>query len=218
MIRIVLIDDHALVRTGFREILRKHKDIQVIGEAEDGESGFALIRKLEPDIALVDVHMPSVSGIEVTERVRKYKLATRVVIVTVAEDAPFPRRLLEAGASGYLTKACPSDELLRAIREVARGQRYIAAEVAQRLALEQLSNRDGASPFDALSARELEVAMMLANGRDLPYIAQLLRLSPKTIATYKYRLYQKLNVNNPVTLAHLAGIHGVSSPRQKAKP
>jgi DNA-binding NarL/FixJ family response regulator len=101
MIRIVLVDDHALVRTGLRLILEKQPDMEIAGEAEDGERGLALIRKIQPEIALVDVHMPGVSGIEVTERVRRAKLGTRILILTMVEDSPFPKRLLEAGASGF---------------------------------------------------------------------------------------------------------------------
>jgi DNA-binding NarL/FixJ family response regulator len=208
MIRIILIDDHALMRTGLRLILDKQLDMEVVAEADDGEPGLALIKKLAPDVALVDLHMPGVSGIEVTERVRRSKLATQIVILTVAGEAPFPRRLLDAGASGYLTKGCPAEELLKAIRTVASGRRYLAADIAQQLALE--SRRDPATtPFDELSARELEVAMMLARGRKMPDIADRLKLSAKTVATYKYRLFEKLNVNNVVTLAHLASMHGL---------
>lgn len=208
MIRIVLVDDHTLVRTGLRLIIDKQPDMEVIAEAEDGEPGLASIKRLNPDVALVDVHMPGVSGIEVTERVRRAKLPTQIVILTMAGEAPFPRRLLEAGASGYLTKGCPAEELVKAIRTVASGRRYLSADVAQQLALESTSNLT-ASPFEELSARELEVAMMLARGRSMPDIADRLKLSAKTVATYKYRLFEKLNVNNVVTLAHLASMHGL---------
>jgi DNA-binding NarL/FixJ family response regulator len=208
MIRIVLIDDHALMRTGLKLILDKQLDMEVVAEADDGEPGLAQIRKHAPDVALVDLHMPGVSGIEVTERVRRLKLATQVVILTMAGEAPFPRRLLDAGASGYLTKGCPAEELLKAIRTVASGRRYLAADIAQQLALE--NKRDASeTPFDDLSTRELEVAMMLARGRTMPDIADRLKLSSKTVATYKYRLFEKLNVDNVVTLAHLAAMHGL---------
>jgi two-component system, NarL family, invasion response regulator UvrY len=208
MIRIVLIDDHTLMRAGLRLIIDKQPDMDVIAEADDGEPGLALIKRLSPDVALVDVHMPGVSGIEVTERVRRSKLPTHVVILTMTGEAPFPRRLLEAGASGYLTKGCPAEELLKGIRAVASGRRYLSADIAQQLALE--STRDASlTPFDDLSARELEVAMMLARGRTMPDIAERLKLSAKTVATYKYRLFEKLNVNNVVTLAHLASMHGL---------
>jgi DNA-binding NarL/FixJ family response regulator len=209
MIRIVLIDDHTLMRTGLRLILDRQVDIEVVGEADDGEPGLALIRQLAPDVALVDVHMPGVSGIEVTERSRRARYRTQIVILTMAGEAPFPRRLLEAGASGYLTKGCPAEELLRAIRSVAAGRRYLSSDIAQQLALESTSADPGSTPFDGLSSRELEVAMMLARGRKMPDIADRLKLSAKTVATYKYRLFEKLNVNNVVTLSHLCVMHGL---------
>ena len=208
MIRVVLIDDHGLVRTGLRMILQQHADMDVVGEADDGDSGVALIRRLEPDIALVDVHMPGFSGVELTERVRRAKFATRIVILTIANEAPFPRRLLNAGASAYLTKGCPSDELIKAIRRVADGQRYIGADIAQQLALQNEGDAD--SPFTQLSARELECAMMLAQGLGAQVIARRLNLSSKTIATYKYRIFEKLGIRNVVALAHLVALHGIA--------
>jgi two-component system invasion response regulator UvrY len=208
MIRIVLVDDHTLVRTGLRMILEKQPDMEIVGEADDGERGLLLIKRLLPDIALVDVHMPGISGVEVTERVRRSKLATRIVILTMAGEAPFPRRLLDAGASGYLTKGCPADELLKAVRQVADGRRYLGSDIAQQLALESVEG--GTSPFAELSARELEVAMMLAQGHTAQIIAGRLNLSAKTVATYKYRLFEKLNIDNIVALAHLASMHGLT--------
>lgn len=207
MIRVVLVDDHALMRTGLRMILEKQPDMEVVGEAEDGEPGLALIKRLQPQVALVDLHMPRLSGIEVTERVRRTKLSTRIVILTIAGEAPFPRRLLEAGASGYLTKGCPAEELVRAIRQVADGRRYLSADVAQQMALGNLANSD--TPFAELSTRELEVAMMLAQGLTAKQIGVRLKLSDKTVATYKYRLFEKLAIDNVVTLAHLATLHGL---------
>ena len=208
MIRIVLVDDHTLVRTGLRLILEQQPDMEIAGEADDGERGLTLIKRVQPDIALVDVHMPRFSGVEVTERVRRAKLKTRVVILSMAGDAPFPRRLLDAGASGYLTKGCPADELLKAVRQVADGRRYIGNDIAQQMALESM--HETASPFTELSARELEVAMMLAQGKTAQSIAGRLKLSAKTVATYKYRLFEKLGIDNVVALAHLAHRHGLT--------
>ena len=214
MIRVVLVDDHELVRTGFRMILAQQAGIEVVGEAADGEHGLALIRSELPDVALVDVHMPRLSGIELTDRVRKHKLSTRVVILTVVSEAPFPRRLIEAGASGYLTKGCAADELVRAVRQVADGRRYLSPDIAEVLALGALDG--GESPFEVLSARELDVAMMLARDQDMQLIADKLKLSAKTVATYKYRLFDKLGVDNPVALAHLAHTHGLLDDRTRA--
>lgn len=208
MIRIVLIDDHALVRTGLRLIIEKQPDMEVVGEADDGQAGLVLIKQLQPDVALVDLHMPKVSGIEVTERAHRGKLKTRIAVLTVAGEAPFPRKLLAAGASGYLTKGCPAHELIKAIRQVADGRRYLSSDVAQQLALDNISG-NGASPFEDLSTRELEVAMLLAQGLSPTQIAERLKLSAKTVATYKYRLFDKLDIANVVTLAHLATVHGL---------
>jgi two-component system invasion response regulator UvrY len=208
LIRIVLIDDHGLVRTGLRLILEKQPDMDVVGEADDGHTGLQLIRREKPDVALVDLHMPTVSGIEVTERARRSKLSTQIVILTMAGDAPFPRKLLDAGASGYLTKGCPADELIKAVRQVADGRRYLSGDVAQQLALQNVAG-NSSSPFDELSTRELEVAMMLAQGLSATQIAERLKLSAKTIATYKYRLFDKLAIGNVVSLAHLAATHGL---------
>lgn len=215
MISVVLIDDHELVRTGFRMILASQPGIEVLGEAADGEQGLALIRKVKPDVAIVDVHMPHLSGIELTDRVRKHKLATRVVVLTVVNEAPFPKRLIEAGASGYLTKGCAAEELIRAVRQVADGRRYLSPDVAEVLALGALDGNK-ASPFDALSTRELDVALMLAQGLDMQHIAKQLKLSAKTVATYKYRLFDKLGIDNPVALAHLAHMHGLMDDRARA--
>lgn len=207
MINVVLIDDHELVRTGFRMILEQQMDIQVCGEAGTAEEGLRLIRALSPEVAVVDVHMPGMSGVELTERVARTGLTTRIIIVTVVDDARFPKRLLDAGALGYLTKGCTSEELLSAVRQVAKGRRYLAPVVAQQLALATL---DGdSSPFDTLSSRELEVAMMLVRGKPLTDIGKALNLSPKTVSTYKQRLMEKLQVDHVISLAHLMTIHGL---------
>ncbi len=207
MIKVVLVDDHELVRTGFRMILRRQADMEVVGEAGSAEEGLRLIRQKQPDVALVDVHMPGMSGIELTERAQRAKASTRIVIVTVVDDARFPKRLLDAGALGYLTKGCSADELLSAVRQVASGRRYLAPSVAQQLALATLDGEG--SPFDVLSSRELEVAMMLVRGKPLTLIGEQLNLSPKTVSTYKQRLMEKLHVDHVIGLAHLMTVHGL---------
>jgi DNA-binding NarL/FixJ family response regulator len=183
MIRVFLLDDHALVRTGFRMILSSETDIEVVGEAASGEEGLPLIRKLKPDVVLCDLHLPGVSGLEITERIVRGGSGPRVIIVTVQDDGPMPRRLLDAGASGYLGKGGSAEELLRAVRDVSRGKKYLGSDVAQKLALGSIAGH--ASPFDALSPRELEIAMLLCRGLRMEDIAKRLSLSPKTVATHK---------------------------------
>lgn len=208
MVRVFLLDDHALVRTGFRLIVADQPDMEVIGEACTGEDGLPLIRSLRPDVVVCDLHLPGVSGLEVTERIAQWNQGTRVIIVSVQEDGPMPRKLLEAGASGYLGKGCEAHELLRAIREVAAGRRYLAPPVAQMLALGALYG--ASSPFERLSPRELEVSMMLCQGRRMEDIAQHLKLSAKTVSTHKYRAFEKLGIQDVVTLSRLALQYGLT--------
>ena len=203
MIKVLLVDDHALVRAGFLGLLGREVDIQCVGEASTGEEGLALARSLRPDVMVCDLHLPGSSGLEVTRRLVASGSETRVLIVTVQEDGPLPRRLLQAGAHGYVAKACEASEFLRAIRDVARGRKYLSADIAQRLALAPVE-ADEASPFDALSRREFEIARLLAVGKGNQELAELLSLSPKTVSTHKLRIFEKLGVRDVVTLAQLA--------------
>lgn len=211
MIRVYLVDDHELVRTGFKLILAKEVDIEVVGEAGSGEEALAQVRRVKPDIVLCDLHLPGVSGLEVTERIVRSEQGARVIIVSVQLEGPLPRRLLEAGASGYLGKGCSAEELLRAIRDVARGKRYLAGEVAQQMALGSLTAAS-ASPFDALSSRELEVVMLLVQGERMAEIGERLKLSAKTIATHKYNALAKLGIKDLSALTRLAMQHGLVDP------
>jgi len=214
MIEVILVDDHELVRVGFRMILSREPDMSVVGEAGTAEQGLELIRAGQPQVALVDVHMPGMSGLELTERVAREGLSTQIVILTVVDDAYFPRRLLDAGALGYLTKSCAAGELVEAVRRVSMGHRYLAPDVAERLAFSTLDGDE--SPFDQLSGRELEVAMMLVHGQGVVAISEQLDVSPKTISTYKQRLMGKLNVEHVVGLAHLMTIHGLLDDRDRS--
>src|SRR6476659_10836830 len=209
-IRVFVVDDHALVRAGMRMILAGETDSEVVGEAESGEDALPQIRRLKPDVVLCDLHLPGVSGLEVTERIVRGDHGTRVIVVSVLQDGPMPKRLLEVGASGYVGKGGDAAELLRAVRDVARGKRYLANSVAQNLALYGV---DGdASPFDALSPRELEVAMMLTQGLRQEEIARRLSLSAKTVNTHKTRLFEKLGIQDSIALARLAAQYGVGDP------
>ena len=209
-IRVFVVDDHVLVRTGVRMILSGETDLEVVGEADSGEEALPQVRRLRPDIVLCDLHLPGLSGLEVTERIVRGDLGTRVIIVSVLEDGPMPRRLLEAGACGYVGKGGDAVELLRAIREVSRGRRYLASNVAQTLALSGIDN--GGSPFDALSPREMEVALMLTQGLRQEDIARRLSLSAKTVNTHKSRLFEKLDIRDTIALARLVSRYGLADP------
>ena len=209
-IRVFLVDDHALVRTGLRMILSAETDIEILGEAESGEDALPLIRKLKPHVVLCDLHLPGISGLEVTERIVRSRLDCRVVIVSVLEDGPLPKRLLDVGAYAYVGKGGDAHELLRAVRDAAVGKRYLGSSVAQNMALASVGG--GASPFDELSPRELEVAMLLVQGLRQDVIAQRLSLSPKTVNTHKSRLFEKVSVQDSIALARLAARYGLMDP------
>lgn len=208
MISVFLLDDHSLVRAGYRLILQQQMDINVVGECHSGEDALKQIRQLKPDIVLCDLHMPGLSGLEVTERLFKANSSSKVIIVSVQQDGPMPKRLLDAGASGYLGKACDADELLKAIREVALGKRYLANELAQKMALGKKAD----SPFELLSAREIEISMLFCQGWRAEDMAKKLCVSSKTVATHKYRILAKLGVHDTIALARLAALYGITEP------
>ena len=208
MIRIMLVDDHEIVRIGLRHLLAGYPSIDIVAEAGDGETAIRLNREVKPAVVLLDVRMPGLSGFETTQRLKKASPELAIIILSVHEKAPYPAQLLKAGASGYLTKGCPPAEMVCAITAVARGERHIGSRVAQQMALDMLGEAV-ASPFEELSAREMEVMLMLANGRKIPEIAATMHLSPKTVATYKYRIYEKLETRSEVGLTRMALRYGV---------
>jgi two-component system invasion response regulator UvrY len=208
MIRVLIVDDHELVRTGIKRILEDTRDIRVIAEASTGEEALQQVREHRPDVVLMDVNMPGIGGLEATRKIIQSHPDLRVIVVTIHVDEPYPTRLLEAGASGYLTKGCAVDEIVDAIQMVHRGERYIGADIARQLALSMLPGGER-SPFDKLSQREMQVMLMVTQGHNIQDISDRLCLSPKTVSTYRYRLYEKLGVDNDVELTHLAMRHGM---------
>lgn len=208
MIRILVVDDHELVRIGLRHILADYPAVHIAAEAVDGESALRLNREVKPDVVLLDVCLPGLSGFEVTRRLKQASPDVGIVILTVHDQAPYPAQLLEAGASAYLTKGCPSTELVKAIQTVAGGGRHVGSRVAQQMALDMLPGGKS-SPFEELSAREMEVMLMLADGMKIADIAEAMHLSPKTVATYKYRIFEKLDTRNDVDMTRMAMRYGV---------
>ncbi|WP_435103708.1 UvrY/SirA/GacA family response regulator transcription factor [Arhodomonas sp. AD133] len=207
MTKVLLVDDHQLVRAGIHRILDEADDIHVVGEAESGEEALRLVRAECPDVVLMDVHMPGIGGLEATRKLLRVDPGLRVIALTVHVREPYPSSLLEAGAMGYLTKGCDEREIIRAIRTVAAGRRYIGADIAQQMAIAGLEGGD--RPFDKLSQREMQVMMMVTEGYRLQEISDRLCLSPKTVSTYRYRLYEKLGVSNDVELTRLVIRYGL---------
>lgn len=208
MIRVVLVDDHAIVRMGFRMLLQAEgSGIEVVGEAADGEALLQQWPAWAPDVVVMDLSMPGLGGLETLRRLRARDSAPPVLVLSAHEDTAHPRRALNAGALGYLSKRSAPETLPEAIRAVARGRRYLDAQTAQALALSQLDG--AASPFDALSEREFEVFVRLARGRSVNDIASQLSLSPSTVGTHLYNIKQKLAAANQAELTLLALRWGV---------
>lgn len=211
MIRVLIVDDHDLVRTGIRRLLedrQEHEGIVVVGEAASGEEAVEKARELHPDVVLMDLNMPGIGGLEALRRMRRHDPAPKVIVVTVLDQGPFPRRLLEAGAVGYLTKGCHVEEMVTAIQRVSRGGRHVSSDIAQQIALSVLPGGDQ-SPFDRLSQREMQILLMITQGQKPQAISERLCLSPKTVSTYKSRLHDKLQVHSDVELIRLAIQHGL---------
>ena len=208
MIKIMVVDDHELVRTGISRILNDAPGVRVVGEAASGEEALDVVREKAPDVLLMDVSMPGIGGLEATRKLVQYDPNLKVIVVSVHSEEPFPSRMLKAGASGYLTKGCAVDEIVAAIKAVHAGERYISADIAQILALKMMPGGE-LSPFDALSPREMQVMLMLTQGQRLQVISDKLCLSPKTVSTYRHRLYEKLKVDSDVELARLAMNYGI---------
>ena len=208
MINVLIVDDHDLVRMGIRRLLEDLQDMMVVGEAESGEVALALVKKLSPDVVLLDMKMPGIDGWEVTRRLKKSNLHIKVIAVTAICAEPLPSRILQLGAMGYLSKESSAEEMAAAIRKVYRGERYLSAEIAQKMAINSLGTNQE-SPFDLLSEREMQVMLMITSGMTVQDIAERLFLSTKTINGYRYRMFEKLVIKNDVELTYLAMKHGL---------
>ena len=208
MIKIVVVDDHNLVRVGTRKLLEDAPGIEVIADGGSGEEAIDLVREHKPDVVLMDIQMPGIGGLEATRRCLRVHSRVKILVVTIYDDEPYPSKLLKVGAAGYLTKCADIDEMLLAIRKVHSGQRYISAEIAQQLALRPFIRKHD-SPFDELSAREMQITLMVIMGLKVQEIAEKLAISPKTVNSYRYRVFEKLGLKNDVALTKLAIKHGI---------
>lgn len=209
-INVMLVDDHAVVRMGFKMLLEQDDNIKVIAEAESGEQGIQRYVEFKPDVVIMDITMPGIGGMEAIERILAKDSHAKILVLSAHEDSVHPKRVLNAGAVGYLTKRSAAEELIKAIRTVASGKKYVEASVAQQMAIQQLSGDQ--SPVDVLSPREFEVFMALANGKTTNEIAETLFLSPRTVGTHLYNIKQKLNANNSAEIALIAMRSGLLEP------
>jgi len=210
MINVMLVDDHAVVRMGFKMLLESASDIKVVAEAESGEQGIKYYVEHKPDVVIMDITMPGIGGLEAIERIMAKDSNARILVLSAHEDSVHPKRVLNAGAMGYLTKRSAAEELIKAIRTVFGRKKYLEASIAQQMAIEQLNGDQ--NPVDVLSAREFEVFIALAKGKTTNDIADTLCLSPRTVGTHLYNIKQKLSASTSADLALMAMRCGLIDP------
>ena len=208
MIRVLLADDHAVVRTGFRLLLQTQSDVSVVGEAASGEAACQLYTELVPDVLVLDLAMPGMGGLETLKRIRAKHAQARVLALSAHDDPVHARRALQEGALGFLSKRSAPETLLEAVTVVAAGRRFIDASLAQKLALAEVEGA-GKSPVERLSEREFDVFMRLAQGATVQKIAEDLKISASTVGTHLYNIKQKLHVVNQSELTLIAIRHGL---------
>ena len=211
MINILLVDDHELVRTGISRILKDERGIKVVGEACSGEEALQFCRDISakhesPDIVLMDIHMPGIGGLSATKRILHYCPDIKIIALSISCEEPIPTKVMQLGASGFISKNAAPAEMILAIKKVYAGDRYISDEVAHKIAMSKIqSNAD--NPFNDLSEREMQIMMMITQGEKINDIAEKLNVSPKTVNSYRYRMFDKLKIDGDVELTHLAIRH-----------
>ena len=206
MIRVLVADDHNLFRVGISRILADTDGMDVIAQAVSGEEAINAYQEHSPDITLMDIRMPGIGGLEATRQICQINPCAKIIAVTACIGQPYPARLIKSGAFGYITKNSSITEVVTAIHNVFSGKKYISPEVAQQMALTAI-NPDGVSPFSLLSRREMQIALMIVNCEKVQGISDKLSLNPKTVNSYRYRMFEKLNINSDVELTHLAIRH-----------
>lgn len=201
----LVVDDHELIRAGIARMLLDDGNIEVLGEASSGEEALDILRVSTPDVVLMDLKMPGIGGLEATRRIKRVSENIQIVVVTACIDDPYPTHVMDSGASAYISKNSHISEIIRAIKSVYKGERYISSDIAQMMAL----NKSKDSMFDSLSERELQIATMIMDCQKVQSISDKLCLSPKTVNSYRYRIFEKLNVNSDVELTLLAVRNGL---------
>lgn len=209
-IRVMLVDDHAVVRMGFRLLLEVAPDIKVVAEAQSGEEACRSFAEVRPSVTVMDISMPGIGGLEAIDRILAREPAARILVLSAHEDAMHAQRVLKAGAGGYLTKRSAAEELIQAVRQVYQGKTYLEPAIAQQLAMQQLSGKKTA--VEALSEKEFKVFLALAKGKSVADIAETMSLSPRTVGTHLYNIKQKLGASNSAEIAIMAIRAGLIDP------
>ncbi|HTP46347.1 MAG TPA: response regulator transcription factor [Casimicrobiaceae bacterium] len=206
-VSVLLVDDHAVVREGYRRLLERALEIAVVGEAASAAEAYRLFTQLVPDVVVMDISLPDVSGIEAMRHLLLRERLAKVLVFSIHEEAIFPDRAFRAGARGYITKASAPEVLVEAVRAVARGDRFLSPDIAQRVAVRALAG--ASSALKSLSDREFEIARLLARGRSVREIAKLLCLNHKTVANYQWAIRNKLGAATPIQLIQIARQSGL---------
>lgn len=204
MISVLLVDDHELVRVGIKSILELSGKFRIVGEAASGEEAVTWVRKNKADVVLMDMVMPGIDGLEATVRLLRIQPDARVIVLSMRTEEPFPTRVMQAGAFGYLSKSAAPEEMMDAIVSAHKGKKYLSKDIAQNMALSTFGKNESANPFSDLSERELQITTRLTKGMKVGEIAEELCLSPKTVNSYRYRIFEKLHITGDVELTRLA--------------
>lgn len=217
-IRILLVDDHSIVRAGFQHMLLKEADMEIVAEAENGAQAVELYRKVKPDVVVMDLAMPAdhenpeasstTGGLDAIKRIMISDPDARILVLTIWEASPYPMRVVEAGVKGYVTKRCAQNELVHAVREVYAGRTYFSPSVQEQIHQDSSGGAD-ASPIAQLTRRELEIFTLLAEGKSVNAIAETVFLSPKTVHAHRANILRKLNLTNGSEIIHLALRSGI---------
>jgi len=209
MIRVLIADDHSIVRGGIRRLLEDQEDIQVVAEASDGHEAIKKILETDPDVILLDISMPGMDGLDVTKQLKAIDPRVRILILTMHAEEQYAPRLMKAGAMGYVTKHAAPEDLVKAINAVHAGKRFISPTLAENMAWRYLGDEKDLTPVECLSDRELQVLNLLAKGNSNQEVANSLHLSVKTIDTYRARVLEKLNLRNNAELTLFAVQNGL---------
>lgn len=206
-LKILLVDDHAVVRSGLRRLLENSNSVEVVAEADSGEAAYQLYGELTPDIVVMDISMPGMGGIESAKRILQRYSYAKIIIFSMHEAVSFASQALKTGVKGFVTKTGMAEDLLHAVLDVAKGKTFLSAGIAQKIALQTLMGED--DPMHQLSSREFEVFRLLAEGKRVEEVADMLKISQKTVANYYTIIKQKLGVSSPVEMVRLAMKHGL---------
>lgn len=212
MIRVLLADDHSIVRAGLRSLIEDNGEMEVVVEAADGQEAIREALKAEPDVAVIDISMPGMDGLEVINQLQAKLPALPILVLTMHEEEQYVVRSISSGARGYMTKRSAPEQLVKAIQQLHEGGRYLSAEAAELLALRVARGESGQSPLDSLSNREVQVLRALALGQTNREIAENYHISVKTVDTYRFRLLKKLGLRNNADLSRFAIQTGLIKP------